>query len=333
MTGDRPTHGLAWHGSAFVRGLVYALPATVAGVLDPLLGLALAVGVLPVAAFPLPRRKRARIVLALLGVVSAACFLLGSLLAPHPVIAVIALFVGGIAFGWWARDAVAGRAAMTLCLPLIGIGLSFDDFDTAVAAAVLMIVGSLYAWVVSLPWVERAPAPPGPAGSAAAAHQPPAGYPLLLGLTGAMAAAIGFGLELEHVGWVTAAALFVLRPDAELMILRVIGRVASVAAGALAAALLAWCDAGPVVGVAVAALALGALAATVGSRWYVAPAFTTYIVLSLILVAPGESPGGRFIERVGETGVGIGVAVVIGILLPVALRWARARRPGDRRAS
>ena len=59
-------------------------------------------------------------------------------------------------------------------------------------------------------------------------------YGIRLGAAGATAAAIGFALDLEHVGWACAAALLVMRPAAEMQRLRSVGRIVAVACGALA---------------------------------------------------------------------------------------------------
>ena len=40
-------------------------------------------------------------------------------------------------------------------------------------------------------------------------------YGVRLGLAGAVCAAIGFALDLEHVGWAVTAALIVMRPSPE----------------------------------------------------------------------------------------------------------------------
>ncbi len=69
---------------------------------------------------------------------------------------------------------------------------------------------------------------------------------------GAITAAIGFLLDLDHVGWACAAALLVMRPAAELQRLRSAGRVLAVLAGTLAAiGLCAWDPPAAVFGVAV----------------------------------------------------------------------------------
>ena len=57
-----------------------------------------------------------------------------------------------------------------------------------------------------------------------------------LAWTVTVAAAIGFILDLEHVGWACAAALLVMRPSADMQRLRSAGRILAVAIGALAGA-------------------------------------------------------------------------------------------------
>ena len=110
-----------------------------------------------------------------------------------------------------------------------------------------------------------------------------ADYGVRLGLAGATCAAVGFALDLEHIGWAVIAALMVMRPDPDAQLLRSAGRAGSVTAGALAA--VAVIEIGPPdeVLAVIAALALAGMAATVGSRWYIAPAFTTFLVFLLLL--------------------------------------------------
>ena len=316
-----PAAPVSWRWASFVRGAVYALPAMVVGCVWPLLGIALAVGVIPVAALPLPARRRRRGVLPLVGLLSAASLLLGSLLSPRPAVAVAAMFVLGVGAGLWARAAPTGRAAMTFCLPLIGIGLSFDPAPAAVAAA-LIVGGSVYAGLVSLLWPqgERPAAPAAPTPDRARLLV----YAFVLGAVGATAAGLGFALHLEHVGWVTGAALLVMRPAREQLLTRSVGRAISVSIGALAAALLGSVPAPPALTALAAGVAVAALAASAGSRWYVAPAFTTFVVLTLILALPGEDPARRLVERVVETGIGIGIALVLGALVPAVAGRRRA---------
>ena len=151
-------------------------------------------------------------------------------------------------------------------------------------------------------------------------------YGVRLGLAGAVCAAIGFAFDLEHVGWAVTAALIVMRPSPEVQRLRSVGRLASVSLGAVAA--IAVVEATPSAGVLAAATvaALAATAATAGGRWYVTPVFSTFLVFLLLLYSHPEQAAGRFWERVTETLLGVGVAFVFGLLVPL-LRDRRRRSP------
>lgn len=156
----------------------------------------------------------------------------------------------------------------------------------------------------------------------AARSRPTLQYGVLLGLAGATAAAIGFLADLEHVGWATGAALLVMRPSEDMQRLRSIGRVLAVLAGALAGTALVRATTSPGwYSIAVLA-ALAAAAGTSGSRWYVAPAFTTALVFLLLLYADPASAAHRFGERVAETVLGVGLAYFYGLAVPKLLaRW------------
>ena len=107
-----------------------------------------------------------------------------------------------------------------------------------------------------------------------------------------------------------------MRPGAEMQRLRSVGRVLAVAIGALVAILLV--RAGPPAAVySVAAIAAVAGAGgTHRSRWYVTPAFTTFIVFLLLLYSRPQDAASRFNERLLETLLGVGVAYAFGLVLP-----------------
>ena len=205
---------------------------------------------------------------------------------------------------------------MTLSLPMVGVGLSYSDIGTAAGLAALMVLGSLFACLVSMLWPEQpASAPP----DRPAPTGPTLDYGIRLGAAGATAAAIGFALDLEHVGWACAAALLVMRPTAEMQRLRSVGRIVAVAAGALAGiALVRLSPPAAVYSVAVIATIAGA-AGTHRSRWYVTPAFTTFLVFLLLLYAQPESAASRFNERLLETMLGVGLAYAYGLALPALM--------------
>ena len=230
--------GLAWDWAAAALGAAYALPAALVVLDDVPRGLALAVGVLPAAIVGLAPTRRGRLRVVALGVLTGVPMLIGALLAGVPVLAVAAVALLGVATAALAARSRAGLIAMTLSLPMVGIGLSFDDAGEGAVLAGLIVAGSIFACLVALPLPERAKAL-----TAARRPVPPTlGYGVRLGAAGATAAAIGFALDLEHVGWACAAALLVMRPAAEMQRLRSAGRVGAVAAGALVAIALARLD-------------------------------------------------------------------------------------------
>jgi hypothetical protein len=311
--------GLAWDGTAAAVAAVAALPAGLLALADVHAGAAVAVGVLPAAITGVAPRRRRRVRAALVAALIGACMVAGGVLAAVPVVAVAAIAGLGVGTAWLAARSRLGVLAMTLALPMVGIGLSFDAGEAAAAAA-LILAGGLWAWLVSLAWPERPP--PAPPGSAAGGAAPTLAYGVRLGAAGATAAAIGFLLDLDHVGWPVAAALLVMRPAAEMQRLRTAGRVASVLAGALAGAgLAAWDPPAAVYAVAILA-AVAAAAGTHPSRWYVTPAFTTFLVFLIFLSADPDDAGARFDERVGETVLGVAIAAVFG------KAGSRRERPG-----
>ncbi len=231
---------LTWSTSSALRGAAYALPAVAVLLqVDVTAGLAMALGTIPAAVVPLAPRRRKRYVAAVIGALAGAAMLTGALLAAAGAwVAVPALFLLAVASAQLAARRPFGVYVMSLCVPLVGAGLSFDEVAAAAALALAFASGAVYAWVVSLLWPETAVG--GPAAGSARAHGPARqalmlDYGVRLGLAGAVCAAIGFALDLEHVGWAVTAALIVMRPSPEVQRLRSIGRLASVSLGALAA--------------------------------------------------------------------------------------------------
>ncbi|MBC3842966.1 hypothetical protein GXW82_30705 [Streptacidiphilus sp. 4-A2] len=153
-------------------------------------------------------------------------------------------------------------------------------------------------------------------------------YGLRLGECGASAAACGLWLAPTHPGWPVAAALLVMRPAPDMQRLRSVGRVLAVLGGGGAALLLLGAHP-PGWGYALICLGVLALAAaTQGSRWYVTPAYTSLLVLLLMLHADPAQAHGRFNERVTATLAGVALAYLFGLLLP---GWASAAGPGGLR--
>jgi len=304
--------GLAWVWSDALLGLVYALPAAGVALHDVTKGAAFAVGIVPPAVMGLRPLRKGRRATAVLGLLVGLPMVLGSLLAHAPVLAVAGLFAAGIGAVVLAQRSRAGTIALSLALPMIGVGLSYTELGTAVGLAAIMVGGALYATAASMAWPERPP-PPTPV---APPPVPTTSYGVLVGAAGASAAAIGFLLDLDHVGWACAAALLVIRPAAEMQEIRSVGRIASVVLGALAAIGVVRLDPAAV-WFALAFLLVGAtVSATHTSRWYITSAFTTFLVFVLLLYGNVADAGSRFGERVVETVLGVALACLFGLVVP-----------------
>jgi hypothetical protein len=313
--GEPRAPGLAWQWPAAALAGVCALPAAIVALNDPQRGFALAVGVLPAAIVGILPTRRARLATIVLGACVGVPIFLGGLLAGIPVLAVVGILGLGVGSALLAARFRFGVLAMNLSLPMVGVGLSYPDLGKAAGVTLLIVLGSVWACALSmlLPEQRRAGSPrPRPGPSVA----PTLDYGIRLGAAGATAAAIGFLLDLDHVGWACAAALLVMRPAAEMQRLRSVGRIASVVVGALAA--VALVHAGPPA-VVYSLAVLAALAGVGGlhaSRWYVVPAFTTFLVFLLLLYSHPQDAVSRFGERVLETLLGVGIAYLFGLALP-----------------
>jgi hypothetical protein len=312
---------LVWDWSVAALGAVYALPAAVVALSDRQRGIALAVGVLPGAIAGLLPRRRGRLAIVLLGAAIGVPMFLGGLLAGVPILAVAAIAALGVGAAALAARFRLGTIAMTLSLPMFGVGLSYADIGKAAGVAGLMVLGSVFACLVSMLWPERPPPtrrdPPAPAA------KPTLGYGVRLGAAGATAAAIGFILDLEHVGWACAAALLVMRPSADMQRLRSAGRILAVAIGALAGAALVRIHPPAAVYSVAIIVVIAAAGATHRSRWYVTSAFTTFLVFLLLLYSEPQTATKRFNERVLETLLGVGIAYFYGLALPALAQRRR----------
>ena len=320
MSTSRADHpqNLVWDWSVAALAAAYALPAAVVALSDTQKGIALAVGVLPGAIAGLLPRRRGRLAIVVLGAAIGVPMFLGGLLAGVPVLAVVVIAALGVGAAALAARFRLGTIAMTLCLPMFGVGLSYSDVGKAAGLAGLMVLGSAFACLVSMLWPERPvrrnPPPP--------AAKPTLGYGVRLGAAGATAAAIGFIADLEHVGWACAAALLVMRPSADMQRLRSAGRILAVATGALAGAALVHVHP-PAAAYSVAIIAaIASAGATHRSRWYVTAGFTTFLVFLMLLYSDPQTATRRFNERVLETLLGVGIAYFYGLALPaIARQW------------
>ena len=307
---------VAWSWSLALFGALCSLPAVLVATQNPSLGLALAIGALAPTAVGVAGARRSRVVSLVVGVTIGLGLVAGAALSQSWWLAVGGIFALCVAAAAASARVRSGSLLLMLAVPMVGAGLSFvGDVRAALEPAVLIAVGATCGWLLSLLWPERAPTPR----RGMTTHPEMTEmieYGVRLGLAGALCAGVGFALAWDHPGWATAACLLVMRPTSEMTRLRGAGRAISVTVGALGASLLAELGAGPPVLAVAIGVALTSLAATRGSRWYLTGGFTTFIVISLLVQGtPGEAEM-HLVERVGETALGVGVALLFGVVLP-----------------
>lgn len=284
------------------------------------IGIPLLFGALPAAIVGLQPDRRRRWILVVIGALFALSVLVGALLATSAALAIVGMFLLAIGAATAAARRPFGLVAMNLCLPLAGIGLSFDDVGGAAAFGALIVAGSVVAYLIALvfPPFAAPNRPPRKVFGRAQARM----YGLQLGLVAATATAVGFALGVQHIGWIAGAALLVSRPSRDMAQLRSVGRVLSVLCGALLASWLLSLHLAPwAVGLCTGAAIVGA-AAMHASRWYIVPAFSTFLVFWLLLYSDGSATAiaFRFDERVLETLCGVGIAYLYGLLFSVLAR-------------
>ncbi|HTH05037.1 MAG TPA: FUSC family protein [Ilumatobacteraceae bacterium] len=242
------------------------------------------------------------------GVALGTGLLLGSVLTQLPALAVVALFAVAVAATQAARRMRIGGLLVFLVVPMVGAGLGIDDVSEAMEAWLLISGGAVITWVVALAWPQESEQPRG----GPLAGRDLTEYGVRLGLAGALCAAISYVAGFDHEGWAAAACLLVMRPNQDLLRLRSAGRAIAVSAGAAAAAVVFELDVPTGVMAALLVLDLALLAGTRASRWYVTGGFTTFIVLSLMLHSDPDHSGRTIAERLVETLLGVGVALVFG---------------------
>jgi hypothetical protein len=308
---------MAWSWSSALFGALCAvIPAIVIATGDPKKGLALGVGALPAVGIGVQPERRKRLGMIALGVLFGAFLILGSLLTRSHWVAVLGMFAVPLGASVLASRRPLGLVALMLAAPLIAVGLSYDDLGEAISIGGLLVLGSLAATLIALAWPGRPPlerTQPILMSQAKAVR-----YGTRLGLAAACAAAISYASGTDHPGWAPAAVLFIMRPQKEMQQLRSCGRVLSVFVGGLIGAWLLSLD--PAYGVLGLSLvvALACSAATRGSRWYVSPLFSTFLVILMLLVSnySAATAHWRLAERFGWTVVGAALAYLFGLLLP-----------------
>jgi hypothetical protein len=271
---------------------------------------------------PLAPTRHARRRLIGIGAVLGASVIAGSLFALTGITTVIGIFLTAYGSAVAASRAPGGLFALTLCLPVAAIGLSYPPGE-ACALGVVFLASAAFSYIALLAWPEfpTKPSRPQPLLPKPFARR----YGLLAGLAGATSALAGLAVHTDHLGWAPAAGYFVLRPSADMQRLRSTGRIISVACGATAGVVFVrTTPSATAIGVC-AVLAVAGAAATRTSHWYVGPAFGSLLGLTLLLYADPSTANEqwRLNQRIGMTAVGVASAYLYGVLVPRLIERAR----------
>jgi uncharacterized membrane protein YccC len=113
-----------------------------------------------------------------------------------------------------------------------------------------------------------------------------------------------------------------------MLALRSVGRIASVFVGGLAAALLLLAEPSNLAIAVTLWLVLVVMTATSRSRWYVTPAFTSFLILWALLYGTSDTNTVRIDlrERVLDTLIGVAVAYAVAVAVPPLMARQLARR-------
>ncbi|MFW0789358.1 FUSC family protein [Gordonia sp. CPCC 205333] len=314
----RPAPLFVWNWPGATVAVLAALPAAYVALDDVPRAAALAVGILPAAAIGINPERRKRIVLLAAGPLIGLPLVAGAAIAGSPALATVCLCLLAALGGRLASAkpaALLGGLLTVLVIPMVAIGLSFDDAGSALRIAGLFVIASILVWLGSLAIPGGAPIPRPPA------EVFPDYWWILVAVVATVTSSIGFALHLDHVGWACGAALLVLRPNADLQCWRTLGRFVSVVCGAALATLLVWAHTPNVLYALLIPVIVAVAAGTVGSRFYILPLFTTFFVILLLGHADADTAQARLNERVGETLLGLAVAAIVGIGVPALLRY------------
>jgi hypothetical protein len=298
--------------------------------IDPERGLTMAVGVLCAAAVGMPPQRSKRALLVFVGALAGLSLFLGSVLAQAPdALVLVALFALCVAAAVTSPLTKLGPFLLSLGVPLVSAGLNISSPSTGAAGGLLILAGSVYAFLVSLLWPPGRPTARRPDGKPV-----PRGflldYGIRLGLAAVLALGLGLLLGIDHPGWASTSALLVGRPSPSLTSQRVAGRSISVVVGSSAALLLQGVEASSFVLALCLALALATLTALTGSRWYITAGFTSFIVLTMMMLTAPEESSWWFAERIAGTLYGVAIAWMLLDLVPrLRSRHTRPTTAGD----
>ena len=323
--------GITWDWADAGRGALCALPgAVVVLAVDVALGMIFALGTLVVATLGVPPARSQRARLGLVGLAFAVAYALGSTVALLEVAAVVALTLLAYAAVLLSVRKPAAKLLPALLVPAFALGMNHPAPDGYAFAGVLL-AGGAWATLVTYLWPQTRPAGTAPRESQPHPAPTPAPaavrvYAVLFAAAAGIGLALGFLLDLTHVAWAAAAALFIMRPDPGLLASRALGRTGATFAGVAAAGLIYRRGPTEIVIAIVTVAAVSAIVATRSSRWYISAAGSGLLVLIVSGIGSEHEFDVSFVERLGETAIGAALALTFGVAIPWALRRLAPRR-------
>ena len=210
-----------------------------------------------------------------------------------------------------------------LVVPGFAVGMNEPVPDGFVIAA-MFLAGGLWATFVSVMWHPAPGGPEAPArfsslGGPEHDERTKRIYAVCFALAVGIALTIGFAKDFQHVAWAAAACAFVMRPDPGLLASRALGRALATILGVCAAAVLFKQGLGEAALAAVTVFTVSAMIATRTSPWYVTSAGTGLLVLLMSGVSSTQQFQLSFHDRILETVIGAGLALLLGVVAPLVL--------------
>jgi hypothetical protein len=323
--------GITWDWTEAGRGALCALPgAVIMFTVNVSLGMVFALGTTMVAMLGVPPKRSKRPRLVLVGAAFAAFYALGSVLGLWAVVAVVSLTVLAYAAVQLSTRRPAAKLLTAMLLPGLALGTNHPA-PAGLGIAGVFLAGGVWVTIVTYAWPEARP----PAVAQAttehgddSAHARPTAriYGVLFAAAAGIGLALGYLLDFAHVAWASAAAMFIMRPDPELLASRAIGRTVATFAGVVAAGLLLHRGPTEIALAIVTVAGVAGMVAVRTSRWYVTSAGSGFIVLLVSGISGTAEFQISFIDRIVETAIGAGLALACGIAIPAGLRWLAQQR-------
>ena len=154
-------------------------------------------------------------------------------------------------------------------------------------------------------------------------------YAVSYALAGTIGLMIGLGLGLVHVAWAAGAALLIMRPVPGLTTSRAVERIVATFLGITVAVVIAGVGPSAFAIAVLTALAITFVVGTRSSDWYVSAAGTGLTVLLMSSLSGPDALTLTYRERLVETAIGAGLAVVFGVVAPALAARAGPSRTFD----